>query len=702
MTADRSGLGAPRPVHRLDPLLAPRSIAFVGASTKKHTPGNDMLLMIARAGFTGAVFAVNPNYAEVEGRPCYPTLAALPQPVDLVVLSVANARIEAALREAIDAGARAAVIFASLYLENDADPPLIRRVTDMARAAGMPICGGNGMGFYNDTARVWAAAFDVARSAQPGGITFISQSGSPYGALAHNDPRFRFNLVVSAGQELVTSAADYLDYALEQPETRVVGLFLETVRDPAAFVAALDKARHRQIPVVALKVGRTEASAAMALTHTGAIAGDDATYRALFDRYGVLPVDTLDELAACLSFFDQPRRAAPGGLVAIHDSGGERELAMDLAAGIGVNFTRIGPTTVARLRARLEHGLAPVNPLDAWGTGHDFVDIFAECFSALVDDPDAALGLFFNDLRDDYYVHEGFAEAARRAHARTGKPVAYASNFSLARHPKIVAALGDQGVPVLVGTVPALVAARNMMAYRDVLARPPDPPVKVRPQSDWPARLRSGGPLDEADGLALLADYGIPSPPREVVESELAALEAARRIGFPAVLKTAMPGIRHKTEQGGVRLGISDAASVGAAYQDLASRLGPRVLVTRMAPAGVELAFGVTADPQFGPVVMVAAGGIWIEVLRDAGHALAPCGLRTARRLIDGLRIRILLGGLRGTASADLDALASALARFSVLAADLADEIAAIDVNPIVATANGVLALDALVVSKAR
>ena len=252
------------------------------------------------------------------------------------------------------------------------------------------------------------------------------------------------------------------------------------------------------------------------------------------------------------------------------------------------------------------------------------------------------------------------------------------------------------------GTVPAHVAARNMMAYRDVLARPADPPPEVRPQSDWRGRLRAGNPLDEADGLTLLADYGIAGLPREVVESELAALEAAHRIGFPAVLKTAMPGIQHKTEQGGVRLGIADAASVRTAYQDLATRLGPRVLVTRMAPPGVELAFGLSAEPQFGPVVMVAAGGIWIEVMRDAAHALAPFGLQTARRLIESMRIRIVLGGLRGAAPADLDALASALARFSVLAADLADEIAAIDVNPIVATSNGVLALDALVVSKAR
>jgi acetate---CoA ligase (ADP-forming) len=196
----------------------------------------------------------------------------------------------------------------------------------------MPICGGNCMGFYNDAAGVWIGAFHTQRQRRPGGITFVSHAGSAYGALTHNDPRFRFNLAVSAGQELATTVADYLDYAVEQPETRVIGLFIETVRDPAAFTAALEKAASRQIPVVALKVARTESSAAMALSHSGAIAGDHASYRALFDKYGVMEVDTIDELASTLLLMAQPRRAAPGGLAVIQDSGGERELVIDLAA----------------------------------------------------------------------------------------------------------------------------------------------------------------------------------------------------------------------------------------------------------------------------------------------------------------------------------------------------------------------------------
>ncbi|HEV3175995.1 MAG TPA: CoA-binding protein, partial [Stellaceae bacterium] len=359
--------------HPLSPLLAPGSIAFVGASPRPDTPGNDMLKMIERSGFTGAIYPINPNYHEIEGRRCYAGFGEVPEPVDLAVLGVANARLEAALADAIRHRARAAVIFASCYLENDASPPLTERIAAMARAASMPICGGNGMGFYNDADGVWAAGFANLRERHPGGIAFISHAGSVFGAFAHNDPRFRFNLVVSAGQELVTTAAEYLDYALEQDTTRVVGLFLETVRAPAPFAAALAKAAERDIPVVVLKTGRTEASAALALSHSGAIAGNDAAYQALFDRHGVTRVDTLDELAATLLLFAQGRPAAPGGLAAIQDSGGERELVIDLAAAHDVPFAKIGSPTVARLKERLEFGLEPVNPLDAWGTGRDFV-----------------------------------------------------------------------------------------------------------------------------------------------------------------------------------------------------------------------------------------------------------------------------------------------------------------------------------------
>jgi acetate---CoA ligase (ADP-forming) len=692
--------------HRLTPLLAPRSIAFVGASARKDTPGNGMMLTVRRGGFAGTVWAVNPSYREIEGYPCMPRLADLPAAPDLVVLSVKNERLEEALGEAVAAGARAATIFASGYRAGDCDPPLSARLAAVARNAGMPVCGGNCMGFYNDLDRIWVCGFPSLREPRPGSIAFITHSGSAFGALAHNDPRLRFALAISPGQEFTTTVADYIDYAVERPEVKVAGLFIETARDPAALVRALDKAARRNVPVVALKVGRTAAAAAAALTHSGAIAGSDAAWEALFDRYGVIRVETLDELAASLLLFSTGRRAAPGALVSIHDSGGEREMLIDLAERAGVNFAPIAATTAARLAAHLDPGLAAENPLDAWGTGHDFAAQFKACFAALVEDENAALGMFCVDIRDRHHLSDGFAAAARAVAARSDKPIVVGTNYTQLRHDGIALALTEAGVPVLDGTQNALVAIRGALAHRDFRARPDDPAPQPPNETAaervrWRQALVDGVPLGEGAALDLLAAWGVPVCGHRLVEDADSAADAAAALGFPVAVKTAAPGIHHKSEVDGVRLGLDDAASVRAAYRDLVARLGGKVTIGAMAPRGIELALGMVSDPQFGPVVMVGAGGVLIELLADRAAALAPFGSATARRLLDRLALRRMLDGYRGVPAVDLDILCATIARFSVLAAELGNSVGEIDVNPLIC-GRTVVAVDALVVPQPR
>lgn len=686
--------------HRLAPLLAPRTIAFVGASGRPDTPGNDMLRTVRRGGFAGRAWGINPGYAEVDGFPFVPSLGDLPEAPDLAVLSVRNDRLEETLAQAIAVGARAAVIFASGYLVEDSDPPLAARLAAMAREAGMPICGGNCMGFYNDLDGTWICGFPSPRQRRPGSIALIAHSGSVFGALAHNDRRLQYALAVSPGQELVTGMADYMDYALDRPEVKVIGLFMETARDPAAFAVALAKAAERQIPVVVLKAGRTEAAAAAALTHTGALAGNDAGYQALFDRYGAIRVETLDELAASLMLLSSGRRAAPGNLVSIHDSGGERELIIDLADRVGVAFAPIGPETRAAIAARLDPGLEAANPLDAWGTGADFVKQFEACFDALLADPAAGLGVFCADIRDNYYLSDGFATAAIGAAAKTDKPVAFVTNYTQVDHRDLSLRLAEAGVPVLDGTQNGLTAVRGALAYRDFLSRPPDPcPSLPGSPADRraSARERLDRGMDESGALALLAAYGIPVADHAVVETEADAVAAATRIGFPVVLKTAMPDILHKSDVGGVKLGLSNAEAVRAAWADLAGRLGPRATVARMVPPGLEISMGFVRDPQFGPLVTVGAGGVLIELLADRRAALAPFGPATARRLLDGLALRRLLDGYRGAPAVAIDDLAEIVARFSVLAADLDGLVAEMDVNPLVCGPD-IVAVDALAV----
>jgi acyl-CoA synthetase (NDP forming) len=682
---------------RLAPLLAPRSIAFIGASDRVNTPGNSMLRMIRRGGFDGRVHAVNPKYREVEGFACHPSLADLPDRPDLAVLSIKNELLEATLCAAADAGARAAVVFASAILESDRDPRLIERLRRIAEERNIVVCGPNCMGFYNDLDRTWICGFPSPRTPDAGSIAFVAHSGSVFGALAHNDPRLRFALAISPGSELTATVADYVAYAVERPEVRVVGLFLETARDPAGFAQALSLAARRGVPVVVLKVGRTEAAAAAALTHTGALAGSDLAYQALFERYGVIRVETLDELSATLLLLSSGRRAAKGGLVAIGDSGGERELMIDLADRVGVTFAELTEPTKAAISARLDPGLEAVNPLDAWGTGADFEKQYEAFFGDLVADANAAIGLMAIDVRDGSYLHRGFANAILAASARTDKPVAVATHYTQVRHDALASELTKAGVPVLDGTTNALVAVRGALAYRDFLARRDDPlpapPAAPRPLPG------AGGPLDEAASLALLAEWNIPTIAHRIVGSAAQAREAARTLGFPCVCKTAEPGILHKSDVRGVLLGLKDGDAVAAAYEDLATRLGPRVLLAPMAPRGVELALGMIDDPQFGPLVTVGAGGTLVELLSDRQVALAPFGRTTACRLIDRLALRPLLDGYRGALATDLERLSAVISSFSVLAARFADRLAEIDVNPLLVGPQ-IVALDALVVLK--
>ena len=246
--------------------------------------------------------------ARSKAIPASPVSPILPAAPDLAVLSVRNERLEETLAAAIAVGAKAAVVFASGLLPDDGDPPLARRLALAAKAAGVPLCGPNCMGFYNDLDHVWVCGFPSPRQPAPGAIAFIAHSGSVFGALAHNDPRLRFAIAVSPGGEATATVADYMIYAVERPEVKVVGIFIETARDPAGFVLALKRAAERGVPVVALKVGRTAAAGAAALTHTGALAGSDVAYDALFDRFGVIRVETLDEFAAT---FAAARRRAP-------------------------------------------------------------------------------------------------------------------------------------------------------------------------------------------------------------------------------------------------------------------------------------------------------------------------------------------------------------------------------------------------------
>jgi acyl-CoA synthetase (NDP forming) len=689
--------------HKLDRLLRPKSVALVGASPKEGSVGRGMITSTGMPGTPSKVYFVNPGYQEIDGQVCYPSLSALPETVDMAVLGIANARLEAALDDVIAAGVGAVTIFASGYLEDDVEPKLTERIAAKARVAGVAICGGNCMGFYHMDFGLRVCGFPPPAWIRKGNIAFITHSGSAFSALCHTDRRFGFSLAVSAGQELATNVADYLDFALDIPATKAVGLFLETVRDPTGFKAALAKAQRMEIPVVALKVGRTAESAALAVSHSGAVAGNHAAYQALFDRYGVVEVANMDELVNALHLFSAERKLAAGGLATMHDSGGFRELVLDLGIETGVPFAKISEATRAKLAARLDYGLEPINPLDAWGTGNDWSGIFEDCLQALADDPDTALATLCVEARDDYYLSAGYADIVRRVAARTTKPIFYTTNVGSNANLDVITRLAHDGVPVLSGVVPMLNVVKKAMAARD--RRKNDSPGIAKPavglRPKWSLRLGQGD-LSEAEALDLLADYGVPVVPHVHADTLGAARLAAEKIGYPIVMKTATPGILHKSDVGGVKLGLKSVAELEAAYADLSGRLGPQVLLMPMAGKGVEISFGMTLDPQFGPVTMIGAGGVLIEMMADRRFALPPFDATQAGRYIDELTLRPLLDGKRGAAPANLPALSRAYAAFSLLADDLAGLIAEVDVNPLIVNAEGAIAVDALIVSAVK
>ncbi len=335
--------------HRLDPLLKPARIALVGVSDRTDSPGQVLAKMVVESDYAGEVYLVNPRYQQMLDQACYPTLESLPVTVDHVVIALGNTHLETTLQAVIEHGARAATIYSSGILEQESEPKLMQRLEAMATGAGIQICGLNGMGFYSVSHDLYAGIFPRAAEIVKGEISYIAQSGSAFTTLCHNGCRLGFNLCVSAGNEIATTVADYMDWSLEQNDTRVIGIFLETVRSPEAFVAALEKANAKNIPVVVLKIGKSPLAAAMALTHTGAIAGNHAVFQALFKRYGVIEVDDFDEMASILMLLQSGREAATGGFAAAFESGGFRELVSDEAHELGIDFAQLQGSTIVAL-----------------------------------------------------------------------------------------------------------------------------------------------------------------------------------------------------------------------------------------------------------------------------------------------------------------------------------------------------------------
>ncbi len=733
----------PAPSPALVPMLEARSIALVGASPRPGTFGQRMVAEVIRSPSRPQVHMVNPRYAEIAGRRCVPSLADLDDPVDLVLLGVPDAALEQQLTLAARRGDRSAVIFGNAH--EDQPPPgqpgLRERLAAVARSAGLQLCGAGCMGFVNVTRGLRAIGYAEPEAPPAGPVALVTHSGSVFSTMLRARRGVGYTVAVSSGQELVTAAASYLDYALGLPETRVLALVLEAIREPGQLRRVLALAASRDLPVVLLAAGRSAGGRAMVAAHSGALAAGDGSWEALARAYGVHRVGDLAELTDTLELFAIGRRVVsrPGaghgrGLASVHDSGLERAHAADLAQDVGVPFAAIGETTRARLAEILDPGLTPANPLDVWGTGANTQRLFASSLITLAGDPSVDAVALAVDLVREFDEDESYPLAALDAAAQTTKPLVVLGNLAGAVDPDQATRLRQHGIPVLEGLRTGLLALRHLLDHAERAPAAVSPgtaspgtaspgtaspgtaspgtaspgaacarsasPGAACARRDRGTALLAAGVTGGAPWLELLREYGIVTAAAREASDADGVLAAAEQIGYPVVLKTADPVLTHKSDARGVLLGLRDRAELARAYADLSARLGPRVLVCESVPAGTELAVGIARDPDLGPLIVVGAGGVLVELLADRAVALPPVDERTARQMLAGLRVGRLLAGVRGAPPADLAAVVRAIVSVSAVAAELGGQLAALDVNPLICGPDGAVAVDVLALGR--
>jgi acyl-CoA synthetase (NDP forming) len=685
-------------------MLAPRSIAVVGASPRPGSFGERMATEVARSA--AAVHFVNPGYDEIAGRPCHASLDQLPEPVDLVLLGVGDASLEAELKRAAARGDRSAVIFGNAYEPVvDGVPSLRQRLASTAREAGMALCGGGCMGFVNLVAGIRAIGYVEPDPLPAGPVGLVTHSGSVFSAMLRARRGIGYTVAVSSGQELVTTTAAYLDYALSLPQTEVLALVVETMRDADALRASLAAAASRDMPVVVLPVGTSERGRSMVAAHSGAIAGGTAAWEALADAYGLHLVGDLGELLDTVELFAAGRRARiasgplvrPAGLGAVLDSGAERALLVDVADAVGAPFAELSAGTITALSDRLDPGLVATNPLDVWGNGADTEELFGDVLVALAADPAVRALALAVDLVHELDGDTSYLRAVERAAATTDLPVVVLSHLPSALDPEGAQTLRAAGIPVLEGTRSSLLALRHLLDHAD-RPTPRDESSGRAVRNDerrdrWRARIATGEPMSTEQAVELLADYGITSAQTRSCDQEAMLLTAAGEIGYPVVLKTD-EAVAHKTDVGGVVVGIGFPAELGAAYRELAGRLGPRAVVCEQVAPGTEVMLGAVRDPNLGMLLVIGAGGTLVEQLPGRVAALPPVRVSHARQLLDRAAVGRLLSSPRHGPPTDLDAVAAAITAFSKMVADLGDVLEAIEVNPLICSPSGAVALD--------
>jgi acetate---CoA ligase (ADP-forming) len=701
----------------LDRFLTPRGVAIVGASSDLTRIGGQPIRLLTEYGYGGAVYPVNPKYQEIHGLPCYPSLSAVPTPCDVALIALAAPHVPAVIEECGRAGIPYALVVSAGFSEvGEEGRALQAALVEATRRSGVRVVGPNCLGLFNlnEGVRIGFGGTLMLNTLQPGPIAMVTQSGGfGFGVVAlasHYGVGMSYG--ISTGNEADLTAIDWLEAVLERPDVEIVVAFIEGVSDGRRLVAVGERALELGKPILVWKVGNSEVGKQAAASHTARLTAGYELYRAAFRRGGFIEVRDIDDLVDICKAL-RARKLPRGNRVAVVTaSGGAGVLLADRCSEEGLVLPPLSAETVARLREYVAAFASVGNPVDVTPQGYN--DNFAS-YSRLI-----------GDVLADPNIDQVIARAPRGRAAdvwardfvkmlsTVEKPVLINWPSSPDDNAEVAAFLEANAVPVILTpgrTVHAL-AALNEFAQKKRLhaeRRTITGARVVPPQPlDLPA---AGGTLGEHRSKALLSAYGVPTVAELLLAPQDIAELARAPLPFPVAVKVESPDIPHKTEAGAVRLGIEDLDALKrAAHEVLAAahRHDPAaridgVLVQQMA-SGLEVIVGAVNDPFFGPVVTFGLGGILTELLRDVTHGFAPFDVETAKELIFGIRGAALLRGYRGQPALDVDALADALSRVSLLIADHAERIREIDVNPLFVrpAGAGVIAADALVVLAPR
>jgi acyl-CoA synthetase (NDP forming)/GNAT superfamily N-acetyltransferase len=689
--------------HRsLRPMLAPASVAVVGAGRRPGSIGHEVLRALVDGGFVGPVYPVNPHATEIAGRVAFPSVAAIGRPVDLAVIAVPAVAVEAAMADCAASGVRAAVVLTSGLGEVGADGAAVQAaMVRLARAHGLRVAGPNCLGVINTDPDVRLVATFAPSIPPAGGLAVASQSGAVGVAILEHAARAGLGVstFVSLGNKADVSGNDLLAYWYDDPATRAVALYLESFGNPRRF-AWVARALARRKPVLAVKSGRSSSGARAGLSHTAAAATSDTTVDTLFAQAGVIRTDTLGELLdAARVLVDQP---LPRGnrLAVIGNAGGLNILAADAAEAAGLTVPELSPAVQAQVRAGAPWAASVANPVDLGAEAGP--DALAATVKALAGsggdlggrEVDALVATFVATRTND--VTAALAALAGAAAQAPELPVA-AVVIGAGDAP---AALGSRRVPVYQLPEDAVRALGHAAGYAAWLSQPLGSRPSL-PDVD-PAAARAivaaatPGWQPPAVAQDLLSRYGIPIVATRIAVGVLAAVEAAEELGYPVAVKAADEQLVHKSDVGAVKLGLPDADAVRAAYRSIADATAtsaPAVVVQPMARPGVELVAGIVHDALFGSLVMVGLGGVYTDVLGDRAFRLLPVTDVDAASMWRSLRAARLLTGYRGGPAVDTNAVENLLLRLGRLAEDL-PEVAELDLNPVLASPDGVVAVD--------